>query len=878
MLLSVVSKPVRWRVGVLLLMATALVLSEALSDSESNRPASAVVLMVAVAIGIWIAVEIRLGMSKAIERGAADFRAIAEQSPDAIIVHDRGTILYANAAAAKMRGVPSPEAFVGTEVFAMIDPVEHDAISRRQDALMASGVPTAPRLTRILQVDGTRLEVESRGAIVRYGGRTAMQVVMRDVSARRTAELALQLSEQRFRAMIHGMDEGVVLQDAELAIQQWNPAAERLLGLRTDALSGRCTFDETWRTLDEHDNLLPPSEQMAATALRTGKSESGVLGVVHDDGERRWVHVNAVPLFRPDEARPYSVVATYSDVTAARESRRALLESEERYRLLADHSGDMISVRRADDVILWASPSHTQVLGYTMEELLGERGVNLVHPDDLAKVLEGPVAELMQGVAPRPAVCRIRHRTGAWVWVEVIATPLPNTRYGAAAYLVSARDITPRLQLEEELRQSQKMEAMGRMASAMAHDVNNLLTVVRSSADLARATDDADEAASHFADLDGALARAAGLTAQLLAFGRRQHTSPRHLCVASLLEEDMGLMTRMTSPRVQLQLEVSQAAAHSYVYADRGQLEQAVFNLLVNARDASAEGANVTLRCDVAERPDELVHRFGSLAVGRYVVVTVEDHGTGIPSDAMAHLFEPFHSTKPQGKGTGLGLSTAYGIVQQAKGTITVDTEVGGGTRFSVYWPVSAPDATNLADVDPDRSRTAATVRELVAQHASHRASASAVGGARDGTGSTPAPTRATDLASSTPPDDQGAPRILLVDDDHGVRKVIARLLEHAGYVVRSFASAESAMPVLLDASQRIDALITDVRMPRMSGPDLVETMMQSGRTLPVLFVSGQLDAPLPDELADAVTPRFLHKPFTTQDLLRSVSALLRRD
>jgi two-component system cell cycle sensor histidine kinase/response regulator CckA len=452
------------------------------------------------------------------------------------------------------------------------------------------------------------------------------------------------------------------------------------------------------------------------------------------------------------------------------------------------------------------------------------------------------------------------------IWIHVNAVPLlPDGGTAPAGVVVTFADITARLALEEQLRQAQKMEVMGRMASGVAHDFNNLLTIIRSASELLRL--DASRAGVVFDSLDdieSATDRAVALTAHLLTFSRRQHAAPALLNPARLVADALPILRRLGGDGVTVEHEPHREAEQAWIWADPVRFEQVLVNLVSNAKDAMPAGGMVRVQTNVVTLAQAVSHRFGAIAAGRYVTLTVEDGGTGMTSEVLDHLFDPFYTTKPQGRGTGLGLSIVYGVVHEALGTITVDSDPGRGSRLTVYWPQADAPAAVPASTTPVSSVPVA----------------SAVTGTSN---PTVAPTNVT---SSTPvsrrPDavalEEGiAPGelILLVDDEVSVRRVVAKQLESHGYVVITADSGRSALAMLRNEAFDIRVVVSDVRMPEMTGIEMVEAMLAEHIDRPVLLVSGQMDAQLPRTWpADAVV-RFLPKPLSGIALRRAVRELM---
>jgi nitrogen-specific signal transduction histidine kinase len=407
--------------------------------------------------------------------------------------------------------------------------------------------------------------------------------------------------------------------------------------------------------------------------------------------------------------------------------------------------------------------------------------------------------------------------------------------YGEShARLVVANDVTERERTEaalrtsqEQLRQSQKLEAIGSLAGGIAHDFNNLLTAILGYCDLALDAIPADSKASEdVLEVRRAAQRAAELTHQLLAFSRRQMLKPRVFALAEAVRETEKILRRLISENIALELSVE--GNETLVCVDRTQLEQVILNLAVNARDAMPRGGTLRLATGAIELDSPVAAAGSIIAPGRYALLTVTDTGTGIPPEIRDRLFEPFFTTKARGQGTGLGLATVYGIMQQSGGAVQVTSAVGAGTTFILYFPMADPDGESHDEVD-DRH-----------------------GG-----------------------DIRGQGTILLTEDDDAVRAIACETLERAGYRVLPARHGADALAVAESYDDPIDLLVTDVIMPGMNGRELAQTLSRRRTNIRVLFASGYTYNVLAGQ--DALTPgvMLLDKPFTPAELVAKVRDVL---
>ncbi|MGM0578397.1 MAG: ATP-binding protein [Myxococcota bacterium] len=414
---------------------------------------------------------------------------------------------------------------------------------------------------------------------------------------------------------------------------------------------------------------------------------------------------------------------------------------------------------------------------------------------------------------------RVQHPDGKAAWLHARGRPELDESGEVVRIYGTVQDVTHRYQLEEQLRQSQKMESVGRLAGGIAHDFNNLLTTILGNVELLSGRFGDLETLSHIRQ---AGERAASLTGQLLAFSRRQVLRPRVMDVSRAVAEGEALLRRLIGEDVEVVFEHAPQLWTTRV--DPGQLQQVLLNLAVNARDAMPTGGRLAVRTANTTLEGHLA---ADVHPGEYVMLAVEDTGHGMDADTRARIFEPFFTTKEQGRGTGLGLSTVFGIVKQSGGHIEVESEVGVGTTFRIYLP---------------RTRAPAEA----------------------------APEEKPEIAIP-----EGREVILLVEDEMLVRNLARRVLEQAGYAVLPARDAEEALQAWEGAGDRIELLITDVVMPGLSGPALADRLLEDAPDLPVLFMSGYTPQAVSHHGLLDNESAFLQKPFTSDSLLHRVREIL---
>ncbi len=626
--------------------------------------------------------------------------------------------------------------------------------------------------------------------------------------------------EQRFQIVARATKD--VIYDWNIATNHiwWSENAVRILGYGHDQIIPTI---EWWKEFVHPDDKERVSNALAA-ALQQGefweeeyrfRCRNGVYAFIHERGF----------ILRNSAGSPVRMIGSLMDVTARKEAEEALRDREEFFRVILENSTDNVSVMRPDGISVYESPSSERVSGYTPAELLGRNSFELLHPEDRERVVSEFRRALMTGETTREIKYRFQHKDGSWRTLESVGRSILDEN-GDLLAIVNTRDVTDREQLEEQLRQSQKMEAIGNLAGGIAHDFNNLLTVITNYSYLA-----AQQLEVHSpirADLDEitkASERAACLTRQLLAFSRKQVLKPATTNFNTIVERMHQMLSRLIGEDINLKLRFTPNLWN--IAADIGQIEQVILNLVVNARDAMPTGGEITLetRNESIEVGDS---ESTELKSGKYAVLAVTDTGEGMDLQVQRRVFEPFFTTKPSGKGTGLGLSTVYGIIQQSGGRITVKSQVGQGTTFTVYLP-----RTTSAPPLPES--------HVPAQSPAH--------------------------SSET---------ILLVEDEQMLRKLVKQVLEKNAYKVLEAESAQAAIRVSEQHSGRIHLLLTDVVMPGESGRQLAEKLHPIRPDMRVLYMSGYTDDAVVRHGIQHDQVRLLQKPFAPADLLREVGQVLK--
>jgi two-component system, cell cycle sensor histidine kinase and response regulator CckA len=653
---------------------------------------------------------------------------------------------------------------------------------------------------------------------VTLAGEAVFLGVVTDITALRKADRERRESEEYYATLFNLAPSGVLVADEAGRILACNERAHTQLGY---------TREEFLQLSIPQIDALPAGNQFEQRMEQAARGEPLEFETLHRSkgGELRDVHVRArlVPL--GGKVRSLSVWHDISDSKRAAEAER---RKEARFRALIERSTDMTVLLDAAGCITFWSPSAEARLGLPAAQAAGVPLQELVHEADRGEVLSLLAQARAAAGTPLEIKARLRRPEGSLRFIEGSCTNLLGAPE-VAALVLNLRDVTEQRTLEQQLLQSQKLESFGRLAGGVAHDFNNLLTVVLSSVeqlerDLARR---GPVELSDVEEVRDAGLRAADLTRQLLAFARKQTVAPVPIALDELLAGSEKLLRRVLGEDVRL--EVRAGSSPWTLFADRGQIDQVLLNLAVNARDAMSGGGKLTIETSRERRGDPASADGsgpGEGVPGEEIVLRVRDTGAGMSPEVQARLFEPFFTTKGPGKGTGLGLATVHGIVSQCGGRISVESSPGRGTTFELRFP-----------------------RNLVA----------------------PSPLK----GPKTPVPQGEAGTVLLVEDDARVRAVTAAALQRAGYQLLIAPDGRKAIAAAAAFEGEIDLVVCDVVMPGLNGREVVDALQKQRPGLRVLFVSGYTQDVMAARGVSAGGPSFLEKPFTPSTLLARVQELL---
>jgi two-component system, cell cycle sensor histidine kinase and response regulator CckA len=746
---------------------------------------------------------------------------LTEHTFDFIRLHDlEGRSIYASRSVERLyRRAPAT-------LFEFAHPDDAEAGRRWWQQILAGG--TERLRWRVLDAEGAWRWLETAASLVQFQRKPHVLTVCRDVSEYVKAEQQASESREHLSLVISTLPVGVAVLNRAGDVVLANPASKRIWG--EVIASGEARWGRSIGRWRDSGRRIEPSEWASARAISLGQTSlNELIDIETLDGQAKTIENSAAPL-RDVEGRIVGAVAINQDVTARMRAEEARGAAERRLEHVVSSSPAILFTLQIEQErflgIEWMSENVETLLGYSVQETLGpDWWMSNVHAEDRDAVVGRFLSDILSH-DHAAAEYRFRHKNGQFRWLRGETRLLRDAAGGPADVIGSLSDITERKRLEDQFRQAQKMEAIGHLAGGVAHDFNNLLTVVTGYTDLLLLDGALTE--SHrgmIAEIKHAAERASGLTRQLLAFSRRTVLEPRTLDLNALVREHENMLGRLIGEDVQLRTNLDPRIEP--VRVDPGQVGQVIVNLAVNARDAMPTGGKLTIETRSVTLDDTAAAAIADATPGRYVLLAITDAGVGMTADVRARIFEPFFTTKGPGKGTGLGLATVYGIVKQSGGFVVVDSEPDRGSRFGLYFPALPKSA------------------------------------------SVPATMSAGNLLAG------GAETILLVEDEDAVRRTIRAALRRAGYTVLEARGGPQALRIAVGDAASIDLVITDVIMPVMSGPELVERLARQRPGLKVLYLSGYTDDAVVRHGVLQAEVSFLQKPFNMTALATKVRQIL---
>ncbi len=623
-------------------------------------------------------------------------------------------------------------------------------------------------------------------------------------------------SQEKYHSLINTANDAILVIDSEThVILEANDQASKLLGYSPDHLAG---MPESRLHRAVPGGSSPSLLAMQSAALQSNRE----IELLRSDG-------SPVPVEVTSSATEFggrsAVLGMFRDLRDRHEAAAVLRRSEERFSYLIQNLSDVITVVAVDGTMLYQSPSIERVAGYRPTALLGKSFLSFVHPEDEPAIRAALERVTLRVGSAAPPEFRFRHFDGTWVWLEAIVNNLLND-VAVGGIVVTSRNVTGRRVLEDQVRQSQKMEAVGRLAGGIAHDFNNLLMVIQGYAEIVLQEEGVESTTrKNVETILRATESAANLTRQLLSFSRKHAFSQQVLDLNSLVNRMSEMLLGVLSEEMEFVVRLSPDPC--CISADPGQVEQVIMNLVVNARDAMRNGGTLTLR---TARVGSDVVRAGKpdpVEPGDYVMLAVSDTGIGMDAETQSRIFEPFFTTKSRDEGTGLGMSVVYNIVRGSGGHVRLTSEPGKGSTLHVFFP-------RVAEVPTAEVR--------------------------------PAPTEPTRAGPET---------ILVAEDQPDLRWMICQFLQSLGYSVLEATNGSDAVALAEQYKGPIDVVLTDVVMPHVRGPEVALKLASARPDIKIIYMSGYTEGEISAIGGESNVAQILQKPFELDFLAAKIREVL---
>jgi PAS domain S-box-containing protein len=763
-----------------------------------------------------------LEAEKALRASEDRHRMLMDAAYDAIFIADvkTGKIVDANQKALAMTG-RSRQQLMQMPYAALHPPEESEQAERYFEEHVMKGSGFIKDM-HLLDATGRIIPVEISLSVTQVGPQRFLQGTFRDVTDRHRYEEALRKSEERFRKYFELPLVGIAITSPDMHWIAVNDKLCEIFGYPREEL-GRIT----WMDLTPDDDLpADPAGYEPAPALQE-KGGTIEKRFVRKDGSIIYTHVSALPVRKPDGSVDY-LIAVIQDITERKRAEEALRSSELNFRTLFNHAGDAIFIRSLDGRFLEVNEEACTRLGYTRGELIG-KDLEDIEPETSPQDMQERVQKLRR---LGHVVFESQYRCSNRIFLPVEVSIRLFEFNGRQSILEVCRDISDRRraaeersQLEEQLRQIQKIESIGQLAGGIAHDFNNLLTPIIGYAEVSLMTlTERSPLRDNVQQVLVAAERAKDLTRQLLAFSRKQLLEMKVVQLNTVIVDFEKMMRRLIGEDIEVLSRLDSRLGA--IKADPAQVQQILINLAVNARDAMPQGGKLMVETANMYLDDYFARTHPGAKPGPHVMLAISDTGQGMPPEVKSHLFEPFFTTKEEGKGTGLGLATVYGIVKQHGGSIWVDSELGLGTTVKIYLP--------RVDEAPEIARD-----------------------------------------SKGQPALRGNETVLVVEDDPLVRSLTNNILTGHGYAVLVVEEPIEAIRIAQKYEGAIHLLLTDVIMPNMNGKELYLQIAQSRPEIKVLYMSGYTGDIIAHHGVLDDNVKFLQKPFSVHDLTQKVRDIL---
>jgi PAS domain S-box-containing protein len=731
------------------------------------------------------------------------YKSLVELSPEAIIVHQEGNILYINPAGVDIFGAGNSEELLHKHLLELVHPDYHNTVAIRLSEIYDKEKTLNRTDLKCIRLDSTEIDVEATGTYIRYSGKPAGLSVIRDVTERRRSEIALKGSEKRYRQLVETMNEGLGLADQNYIFTYVNPRFCEILGYHRNDIVGRKLIDFVD---DDYKEVM--KDQIARR--KKGEEERFELAWKTKGGDT--IYTSASPKALYDEkGRFIGSMGILTDITYRIRAEEALRVSEEKYRQLVENANDAIFVLQDGKIKFFNNKAKVfgSELGVKLDRVPFDR---YIHPQDRDMVTDRHLRRLDGEKLPDTYSFRLTGKDGLEMWVELNAVKL--SWEGKPATLNFLRDITLQRKLEHQFQLSQKMEAVGTLAGGVAHDFNNLLMGIQGRTSLMMIeTDSFHPSFEHLREIENCIQKAAKLTKQLLGFARGGKYEIKSTDLNDLLENSAQMFGR-TKKEITIFKKYEDKLWPSRV--DQSQIDQVLLNIFVNAWQAMPDGGDLYIETKNEILDDNLAGTHG-VTPGKYIKLSIMDTGIGMDDKTMKRVFDPFFTTKEKERGTGLGLASSYGIIHNHDGIITVDSKKGQGSIFTIYLPASEK----------------AVIKEQIYEQK---------------------------IAT-------GSETVLLVDDEAMIVDVSVQLLKKMGYEVFAALGGKEAIEIYKQNTDRVAIVILDLIMPGMGGGEVYDRLKEIDSNVKVLLSSGYSINGQAAEILNRGCDGFIQKPFKLNEL-----------
>ncbi|MBM4278485.1 MAG: PAS domain S-box protein [Deltaproteobacteria bacterium] len=763
---------------------------------------------------------------EALRQAEENFRRSLDDSPLGVrIVTTEGETIYANRAILDIYGYDSIEELRTTPIKKRYTPESYAEFNIRKEKRQRGEYYPPEYEVSIVRKNGEIRDLQIFRKEILWNGGRQFQTIYQDITERRQAEEAIRKSEERFRELYDNAPVGYFEYDTQGRITRVNQTELQILGYAPEEMIGQ----PVWKFMVEEEiarqqiltklaGTMPPARGLE----RNYKKKDGtIVPVLIEDR-----------ILRDPQGRITCIRCTLQDITDRKKADEALRRSEEKHRTILENIEEgYFEVDIAGNFTFY-NDSMCRILGYSRDEVMGMNNRQYTDQENAKKLFQAFNKVYRTGEPTREFDWEIIRKDGGKRSIEASVSLIKDSSGNRIGFRGIVRDITERKRSEEEratlqeqLRQSQKIEAIGQLAGGVAHDFNNILTVIKGTCQLSLLDlDERNPMYGNLKEIERSAERAAGLTRQLLAFSRKQILEMQVLDLNQVIQSLDKMLHRIIGEDIGLVTFFAEELGR--VKADPGQMEQVIINLSVNARDAMPRGGKLTIETANVELDEEYAKRHIAVKPGPYLMLSISDTGVGMTPEVKERLFEPFFTTKEMGKGTGLGLSTVYGIVKQSGGNIWVYSEPGQGTTFKIYLP----------QVDEPLEE----LREEVVREIPH-----------------------------------GGETVLVVEDEETVRKLAVRILKRQGYKVLEAEDGGKAFMLCEKYKEPVHLILTDVVMPGMSGRELVERLQKIHPEAKALYMSGYTDNVILHHGILEKGIEFISKPFTLESLARKVREAL---